>query len=1084
MPLHLTVSLVDDDSPSSSRTTRRQNCFVRLPVDVASSLNSLEPFAPLVVLRLHIARERDSKYVAWDGGTTNASGTLGIDERFGRVLSLCPGDTVTVTVAERIHNTPAYPLRNAVVRPASYDSTEISSTSTERLSADYASLSAAAETLQRTLLADIRVLHVGLIFPLSMPGYDVVILRVVSIDVDGLTQAPYAVLRPDSQIEVESPPLPRSSAQDPASVSVSRRFARVIALSTNAVTDLSETVLKTHALLPPVALKGENPQTCITVSRKRRANGEQFVAAVSVATVLHPAVRPHCVALPPAVWHRLRLTPLTPVLIENAPMPFMAPKNLRLVPIVDKHRHHFPTFSDLQTCNALFFHGMFLRDGVLLTEQRVNAVEVLPPDQFSEPWSDPSLEKPEDSEMIYVDLLDDPLFQESHEKELIIASSARQILPAFQATRQLQVRKDTESPLAVHLRTHFRSVDADEYPWFEENFRQSLLSRITPSMKVEVNKLLKATRQSLQFRIKAKNKDDLGRLKCFAIAVEGSSGSGKSFLSATIAAVLRDAGLLRTIWLQGRLLGDEDLNLRLRRLEKAFEAASDEGPGIVILDDFDTFCGRSTHEQDPHQIHENKEKEEDEEVISGWIDALIQHRRKNTVIFLVSCEQFDELPEDLRAPGTIIHFTSLKAPNVNDRAFMFMCEMRDLISSSGPGNGEHDNLRLAELALSLGAASEGYCARDVMLSITRAKLRLMQIGNQGTLVELIPLYEALMQIIKTMVPINQIGIDVHEEADEERLSWERVGGASTVKSAIYEALELPTKHRDIFRNVPIRLPHGLLLLGPPGCGKTMIARTAAVESGMRCVLVKGAELMGKYIGQSEAEVRRAFERASACAPCVLLFDEFDALAPSRGGWDAGVTDRVVNTLLTCMDGVERVAEGVYIIATSSRPEVIDAALLRPGRLDRWIVIDLPSDSSDRMDILICHARDSFQITPGIKTALNNIALETNGYTGADLQSIINEANINILDATTPSSVDDKGSDQDTSVNKEKGEKEQEIINALFKAHRNSRPSLSATQRAHYARVMANFTKDEDRGTRSDRSNMETNTQYGKRLALK
>lgn len=171
------------------------------------------------------------------------------------------------------------------------------------------------------------------------------------------------------------------------------------------------------------------------------------------------------------------------------------------------------------------------------------------------------------------------------------------------------------------------------------------------------------------------------------------------------------------------------------------------------------------------------------------------------------------------------------------------------------------------------------------------------------------------------------------------------------KEALYEALELPLRFAKLVAKAPLRLRTGVLLYGPPGCGKTHAVRAAVAATGVRFIGVKGPELLNKYIGASEEAVRAVFARAQAAAPCALFFDEFDSIAPQRGsGSDStGVTERMVNQLLTELDGVERL-QGVCVIAASNRPDLIDAALLRPGRLDRLIYCGFPT-RDERLDIL-------------------------------------------------------------------------------------------------------------------------------------
>ena len=249
----------------------------------------------------------------------------------------------------------------------------------------------------------------------------------------------------------------------------------------------------------------------------------------------------------------------------------------------------------------------------------------------------------------------------------------------------------------------------------------------------------------------------------------------------------------------------------------------------------------------------------------------------------------------------------------------------------------------------------------------------------------------------------------------------RVGGLASVKAQLDEALALPSRAPEVFASAPLRLRTGCLLYGPPGCGKTLVALQAIKEAGVRCVAVKGPELLNKYIGQSEARVRDVFRRASACAPCAVFFDEFDAIAPRRGKDSTGVTDRVVNQFLTELDGVESLA-GVVVIAATSRPDMIDPALLRPGRLDRTVACPFPnrderrdilkvlvapdairrwraarSSRSDRPEGDADEARDrdleSAVADETARLGLDAVAAKTEGFTGADLRALVSDAKL-------------------------------------------------------------------------------------------
>eukprot|EP01065_Artemidia_motanka_P040367 TRINITY_DN5044_c0_g1_i1.p1 TRINITY_DN5044_c0_g1~~TRINITY_DN5044_c0_g1_i1.p1 ORF type:complete len:1058 (+),score=384.46 TRINITY_DN5044_c0_g1_i1:105-3176(+) len=222
----------------------------------------------------------------------------------------------------------------------------------------------------------------------------------------------------------------------------------------------------------------------------------------------------------------------------------------------------------------------------------------------------------------------------------------------------------------------------------------------------------------------------------------------------------------------------------------------------------------------------------------------------------------------------------------------------------------------------------------------------------------------------------------------QELSWDDMGGLEDVKKCIMETIVLPTKYPELFSKVPVKLRSGVLLYGPPGCGKSHVVACAVAEAKLNCIQVSGPELLNKYIGASEQRVREVFEQAAAAAPSILFFDEFDSIAPQRGHDNTGVTDRVVNQLLCQLDGVEG-RSGVYVIAATSRPDLIDAALLRPGRLDRSALCGMP-DAAERSKILKALAR-KLNVAEDINW--DALAERTDGYSSADLGAVLSTARL-------------------------------------------------------------------------------------------
>ncbi|KAF2454866.1 P-loop containing nucleoside triphosphate hydrolase protein [Lineolata rhizophorae] len=240
---------------------------------------------------------------------------------------------------------------------------------------------------------------------------------------------------------------------------------------------------------------------------------------------------------------------------------------------------------------------------------------------------------------------------------------------------------------------------------------------------------------------------------------------------------------------------------------------------------------------------------------------------------------------------------------------------------------------------------------------------------------------------------------LHVTLQSSTTRWDSIGGLHATRQTLLETLQYPTTYAPIFAQCPLRLRSGLMLYGYPGCGKTLLASAVAGECGLNFISVKGPELLNKYIGASEKSVRDLFERAEAARPCVLFFDEFDSIAPKRGHDSTGVTDRVVNQLLTQMDGAEGLS-GVYVLAATSRPDLIDPALLRPGRLDKSLLCDLPSED-ERVDILKAVARklrfeESIREDDEAGENFREVARRTAGFSGADLQAVVYNAQLEAI----------------------------------------------------------------------------------------
>lgn len=240
------------------------------------------------------------------------------------------------------------------------------------------------------------------------------------------------------------------------------------------------------------------------------------------------------------------------------------------------------------------------------------------------------------------------------------------------------------------------------------------------------------------------------------------------------------------------------------------------------------------------------------------------------------------------------------------------------------------------------------------------------------------------------------------------VTWDDIGALHDIREELKIAILAPVKFPEHFKSLGLTRAPGILLAGPPGCGKTLLAKAIANESGINFISVKGPELLNMYVGESERAVRQVFQRARNSAPCVIFFDELDSLCPRRhDSGEGGASVRVVNQMLTEMDGLEE-RKQVFIMAATNRPDIIDPAILRPGRMDKILYVGLPS-AADRLDILNTITKNGTKPAFDDKELLKYVASDDRcrGFTGADLSSLIREASINALRASITGNVNQK-----------------------------------------------------------------------------
>lgn len=944
-------------------------------------------------------------------------------------------------------------------------------------------LSGTADALERNILAQVRVIYPGLEIPLRLPGRDSVLVRVVKLTPQphhALPQEPpYALLVADSEIEIESPPVRPGSVDVGAHRKAHKRvsaFYRVVPYRKAAVPSLLENVALTHAVLHADSAEDDVSSHGLRFAlASRKGHGSDKQLALPIAFLSHPDVPKGHVSLPPWLWKDLELSPFVPVLFDEMPPFEKGGKEIGVTKLPASNPTISLSLTQFIQGSGVYYDGMCLRDvRIRLNDTETSNEKGACMKKDVDIWDREGIKEIHDepgaaSDNLFAALHDNnpTEFLENAKKKRLV-KEGRQSFP----TQTVCEPSNAREPLESSSHTVWSAPGPGPQKLanlFKEPKQPQLLSpsdtlsSLTASERNAVESIIRLSSSCFKDRLAKKQKQNI----CRAVSLEGPLGSGKTYVCRAVASLLTDLALVRTVWIRGKVHSGERQEVSINRIQRAFAAAIDGGPGLIVLDDLDMLLGSRASDRDRETNDSDGKSGRRGQAIARELEHHIKKLHSEPVFLIMTCESANDLDSSLRSPGILRNVVHLPLPTATERMLLFWTGLQCAFCLPATSSVLSSMKRDGD---SLRALSEGYGPKDIIVSLKRTRIALELARVTGEEADNTQILRFLTTVLTSMTPSSRSGISFSKEKEGESLAWSKLGALESAKSALWESLQLPSSRPDIFIKAPIRLPHGILLYGPPGCGKTMLARIAAVESRMRCVMVKGPELLSKYIGESEAEVRRAFEKAANSTPCILLFDEFDSLAPRRGGEHTGVADRVVNTLLTCMDGAERLSEGVYIIATTSRPELIDPALLRPGRLDRWIPVDIPSSVEERLDILRSLSTGFFPSAPHVDTALRQVAEDTDGYTGADLGAVLNDAHLQQGKRERISK------EIETSLS---------IPELLRDAHQRSRPSLSRSQREYFARSMLQFAPQE---SKHQNGTIGANTQrtaqlFGKRVAL-
>ncbi|KAJ8334176.1 hypothetical protein SKAU_G00398150 [Synaphobranchus kaupii] len=486
-----------------------------------------------------------------------------------------------------------------------------------------------------------------------------------------------------------------------------------------------------------------------------------------------------------------------------------------------------------------------------------------------------------------------------------------------------------------------------------------------------------------------------------ALLITGPRGIGKTVFSKALCRKAAEELDAHVEVIDCKKLRGKRVETIRQRLEDAFEQAVWRQPSVVLLDDLDHVMGAAVspeHEHGPEALHCLQ-------LAQGLRDLAGEAVVQGGLITLLATSQSEHsLHQSLvEAQGSHFFqcFTHIQPPDQAQRGQILRAVVRSK-STVSP-----DTLGVLDLE-SLAMETEGYLPRDFTLLVERA-IHANALHNRGSCVPGVCLSTSdFQQALKGFTPPSLWHAQLHPPSG---VGLDRVGGLHEARQLLMDTILLPAKYPALFANLPIRQRSGVLLYGAPGTGKTLLAGAMAKESGMNFITIKGPELLSKYIGASEQAVRDVFQRAQSAKPCILFFDEFDSLAPRRGHDSTGVTDRVVNQLLTQLDGVEGL-QGVYVLAATSRPDLIDPALLRPGRLDKSLYCP-PPDQEARLEILKA-------LTQSVPLAgdvdLEQIAGATDSFTGADLKALLYNAQLEAIHSSLGAShLHDLGSGSDSDV---------------------------------------------------------------------
>jgi transitional endoplasmic reticulum ATPase len=458
------------------------------------------------------------------------------------------------------------------------------------------------------------------------------------------------------------------------------------------------------------------------------------------------------------------------------------------------------------------------------------------------------------------------------------------------------------------------------------------------------------------------------------VLLHGPPGTGKTLLARAVA----NESAAKFFHIAGPEIMGSAYGESERRLREIFEQAAQNAPSIIFIDEIDSIApkrGQVTGEAEKRLVAQ----------LLTLLDGM--EPRQNTVV-IAATNRPEAIDEALRRPGRFDREIVVGVPDEPGRREILGIHTRGM-----PLAPDVDLRDLSRRTYGFVGADLAALCREAALEAVRRIMPKLNLAEETIPAEILDTLSVELRDFEGALKRVQPSAMREVMVEAPQIRWEDVGGLEEAATRLKEGVELPLKHPDAFRRLGIRPAKGFLLYGPPGTGKTLLAKAAARESEANFIATKSSDLLSKWYGESEQQIARLFNRARQVAPTIIFIDELDSLVPARGGGlgEPQVTERVVNTILAEMDGLEEL-QNVVVIGATNRPTLIDPALLRPGRFDELIYVGTP-DTAGRRRILAIHTR---KMPLGDDVDLEKIAQRTDRFTGADLEDLVRRAGLTAL----------------------------------------------------------------------------------------